>query len=87
MQQIFYGGWIFFLKVSLDLRCGKKIGFKQTLMMLHFDSDYMRGAHPAVMQRLMETNLEQTAGYGTDCHTDNAKRLIIKACGLTGGGE
>lgn len=85
MQQIFYGGWIFFLKVSLDLRCGKKIGFKQTLMMLHFDSDCMRGAHPAVMQRLMETNLEQTAGYGTDCHTENAKRLIMKACGLTGG--
>ena len=53
--------------------------------MLHFDSDYMRGAHPAVMQRLMETNLEQTAGYGTDCHTANAERLILDACGLKDG--
>lgn len=84
MPLIFREGWIF-LKVSLDLRCGKKVGFKHILMMLHFDSDYMRGAHPAVMQRLMETNLEQTPGYGADCHTENAKRLIMKACGLTGG--
>ena len=34
--------------------------------MLHFDSDYMEGAHPTVMQRLVETNLEQTVGYGED---------------------
>lgn len=27
--------------------------------MIHFDCDYMEGAHPEVMQRLMETNLEQ----------------------------
>ena len=35
-------------------------------VMLHFDSDYMEGAHPQVMQRLVETNLEQTVGYGED---------------------
>ena len=34
--------------------------------MLHFDTDYMEGAHPEVMRRLMETNLEQTSGYGSD---------------------
>ena len=34
--------------------------------MLHFDTDYMEGAHQEVMRRLMETNLEQTSGYGSD---------------------
>lgn len=51
--------------------------------MIHFDCDYMEGAHPEVMQRLMETNLEQTSGYGNDAHTDRARRLILEACGLT----
>ena len=50
--------------------------------MLHFDTDYMEGAHPAVMNRLMETNLEQTVGYGNDAYTAEAKRKIKKACGL-----
>ena len=49
--------------------------------MLHFDSDYMEGAHPKVMENLMATNLEQTPGYGTDTHTENAKRLIKEAIG------
>jgi len=53
--------------------------------MLHFDSDYMEGAHQDVVRRLMETNLEQTSGYGTDPHTENAKKLILKACGLKKG--
>ena len=34
--------------------------------MLHFDSDYMEGAHPAIIERLAATNLDQTSGYGTD---------------------
>ncbi len=50
--------------------------------MLHFDSDYMEGAHPELMRRLMETNLEQTSGYGTDSYTLEAKRLIVEACGM-----
>ena len=49
--------------------------------MLHFDSDYMEGAHPKVMERLMATNLEQTTGYGTDSHTLNARALIREAVG------
>lgn len=52
--------------------------------MLHFDCDYMEGAHPEVMRRLMETNLEQTPGYGNDRYTGNAKKLILEACGLDG---
>lgn len=49
--------------------------------MIYFDSDYMAGAHPKVMERLHETNLEQTTGYGTDPYTAKAADLIRKACG------
>jgi len=49
--------------------------------MIFFDTDYMEGAHPKVMQRLIETNLEHTTGYGTDPYTKEAKDLIRKACG------
>lgn len=48
---------------------------------LHFDTDYMRGAHPLILQRLCDTNMEQTPGYGTDKYTQRAKELIREACG------
>ena len=50
--------------------------------MIYFDSDYMAGAHPKVMERLLETNSEQTTGYGTDAYTANAVKLIRQACGI-----
>lgn len=50
--------------------------------MLHFDSDYMEGGHPEVMRRLIETNLEQTPGYGTDNYTRRARLKIAEACGV-----
>lgn len=49
--------------------------------MTHFDCDYMAGAHPEVMKRLVETNLELTPGYGADPYTRQAKQLIREACG------
>lgn len=49
--------------------------------MIYFDSDYMAGAHPKVMKRLLETNEEQTVGYGSDQYTAKAKELIREACG------
>ena len=49
--------------------------------MIYFDTDYMSGAHPKVMERLMQTNLDQTPGYGTDKYTENAKQLVREACG------
>lgn len=48
--------------------------------MLHFDSDYMEGAHPAILERLVTTNFEQTAGYGEDEYSKSAKEKIKKAC-------
>ena len=34
--------------------------------MLSFESDYTEGAHEAILKRLVETNREQTPGYGAD---------------------
>lgn len=49
--------------------------------MLYFDCDYMEGAHPAILERLMESNMEHTYGYGTDSYCESAKEKIRKACG------
>ena len=48
--------------------------------MLHFDSDYMEGAHPAIIERLAATNLDQTSGYGTDEVCESARDRIRTAC-------
>lgn len=48
--------------------------------MLYFESDYMEGAHETVLQRLIETNLEQVSGYGKDHYCDSAKEKIKAAC-------
>ena len=34
--------------------------------MLYFENDYCEGAHPAILQKLTETNFEKVSGYGTD---------------------
>ncbi len=47
---------------------------------LSFASDYMEGAHPLILERLMQTNLEKTAGYGLDEYSESAKQKIRKAC-------
>ena len=47
---------------------------------LSFASDYMEGAHPSILQRLMETNLEKTAGYGLDEYSESARAKIRTAC-------
>lgn len=48
--------------------------------MIYFDSDYMAGAHPKVMERLLETNHLNTIGYGCDEYTKHAAELIRNAC-------
>lgn len=49
--------------------------------MIRFECDYTEGAHPLIMQKMMETNEEQTRGYGLDEHCENARELIKKWCG------
>lgn len=49
--------------------------------MIHFDCDYMAGAHPEVLDAIVKNNLVQTAGYGSDNFCARAKDLIREACG------
>ena len=61
--------------------------------MLSFASDYTEGAHEKVLQRFIETNMEQLPGYGSDHFCLEAKEKIKEAVGnpdadvwfLTGG--
>ena len=53
--------------------------------MVNFESDYICGAHPRLMQRLAETNLEPQTGYGDDDYSISARRKILEACGCPGG--
>ena len=50
-------------------------------MKAFFMNDYGEGAHPLVMRRLMETNMEHTCGYGLDEYSLRAADLIRKKCG------
>ncbi len=47
---------------------------------IQFQCDYNEGAHPLIMKHLMETNMEQTIGYGEDSHCEHARELIREAC-------
>lgn len=49
--------------------------------MLYFESDYMEGCHPKILERLSETNFTSVSGYGHDEFTENAKKKISDACG------
>lgn len=48
--------------------------------MIRFNCDYLEGAHPAILQKLQETNMEQLPGYGQDEYCDRAKRKIRELC-------
>ena len=53
--------------------------------MLSFASDYIAGAHPEILRRLMETNLEPLPGYGSDPYCRSAAEKILSACGCPEG--
>lgn len=48
--------------------------------MLYFKNDYSEGAHPSVLQHLINTNAEKLDGYGEDKYSLIAKEKIKKAC-------
>lgn len=50
--------------------------------MISFENDYSTGAHPEVLKRLCETNLEPLPGYGTDKYCESAKEKIRAAIGV-----
>ncbi len=47
---------------------------------ISFSSDYTKGAHPRILERLAETNFDQQPGYGTDDICKSAAEKIKKAC-------
>lgn len=48
--------------------------------MIHFDCDYMAGAHPEVLNAIVQNNGVQTSGYGEDDFCRSAKDKIREAC-------
>ena len=49
--------------------------------MIYFNCDYLEGGHPKILERMMETNMEQLTGYSTDHYCDSARAKIRRACG------
>ena len=49
--------------------------------MIYFNNDYSEGAHPKILERLAETNMEQTSGYGQDEYCMKAAEKIKELCG------
>ncbi len=54
---------------------------KEEQQMVSFESDYTKGAHPKILQRLAESNLEPMPGYGMDFYCQRATEKIRAACG------
>ena len=49
--------------------------------MYSFKNDYSEGAHPRILNALMESNFEQVEGYGEDCYTRKAIELLKQSMG------
>lgn len=49
--------------------------------MIYFNNDYSEGCLPQILEKLCETNLQQTPGYGTDDYCLDAARKIRELCG------
>lgn len=48
--------------------------------MIYFNCDYNEGAHEKILERLAQSNREQTEGYGCDEYCERARNLILKQC-------
>lgn len=48
--------------------------------MIRFNCDYQEGAHPRILQKLMETNYVQSPGYGEDDFCAEAREIIRQKC-------
>lgn len=48
--------------------------------MLAFANDYSKGAHSAILQRFIDTNLDPQPGYGQDTYSASAAEKIQAAC-------
>lgn len=50
--------------------------FYNTRYMYNLKIDYAEGAHPAILDKLLETNFIQQNGYGADDYTEEAKTVL-----------
>lgn len=50
--------------------------------MIRFNCDYLEGAHPRIIEKLVETNFVQTPGYGEDEYCERAREVIKEKCGV-----
>ncbi len=48
--------------------------------MIRFNCDYAEGAHENILKLIMETNMEQTPGYGEDHYSEQAREMIRELC-------
>ena len=49
--------------------------------MIYFNNDYSEGCHPKILEKLQQTNLVQTPGYGVDEYCRQAANHIRRHCG------
>lgn len=47
--------------------------------MISFENDYIAGAHPEILKRFAETNMESLSGYGSDKYCESAVKKIKEA--------
>ena len=48
--------------------------------MIRFDSDYIEGAHPSILEARAKSNFEQHIGYGCDDYCEHARDIIREHC-------
>ena len=48
--------------------------------MIRFECDYLEGAHPKILELLLETNFVQAPGYGKDVYCEKARSIIREKC-------
>ena len=48
--------------------------------MLYFENDYCEGAHPAILQKLTETNFEKVSGYAGTRTTLSLSNTLSAIC-------
>ena len=48
--------------------------------MIRFECDYTTGAHPKILEALVNTNTEGCPGYGVDIHCERARAMLRALC-------
>ncbi len=70
---------VFYGTMNFGRSFSRSYTYERSKKMLYFINDYSEGAHPAVLDRLIKTNLEHLTGYGTDKYTLSATEKIRSA--------